>query len=428
MSDKVDVAIVGAGPYGLSIAAHLAQRGISFRIFGKPMESWLQMPCGMMLKSEGYASSLYHPKKALPLSRYCQEMGLEYADLGLPVPLATFCEYGLAFQRRFVPTLEQHMVRGLKSGAGHFTLELDNGETVAARRVVLAVGISHFAHMPGSLSGLPAGLVSHSSAHADVGRFKGRDVTVLGAGSSAIDLAVLLHEAGVRVRLVTRRKSLPIHSRMRLPRPLSDRLREPMSEIGPSWRSWFFTNAAPLFHRLPVQRRMKWVKNHLGPAAGWFMSERIKPVPVMCGLTPVGAAALGGKLQVSFEDEAGSHTTIETEHVIAATGYRPDTGCLTFLEPALRDAIQTLEGAPVLSPNFEASVPGLYFVGPAAALSFGPVMRFAAGAKFASRRISRHLAATAAKPSSKHAQAIQPLSASRTNKSGLKSSEPAMVP
>ena len=404
MSDRIDVAIVGAGPYGLSIAAHLAQRRLSFRVFGKPMESWLQMPCGMTLKSEGFASSLYDPKGALPLGRYCRERGLGYADLGLPVPLTMFCEYGLAFQRRFVPTLEQHMVRGLKNSGEHFTLELDNGETFNARRVVVAVGISHFAHMPGPLSGLPAALVSHSSAHADVSRFKGTDVTVLGAGASAIDLAVLLHEAGARVRLVTRRKSLPIHARMRLPRPLSDRLREPMSEIGPSWRSWFFTNAAPLFHRFPARRRLNWAKSHLGPAGGWFMAERIKPVPVTYGLTPVGATALGDKVQVSFEDQDGNYSRIETEHLIAATGYRADIGRLAFLEPALREAVQVLEGAPILSPHFESSVPGLYFVGPAAVHSFGPVMRFAAGAKFASRRIASHLAGTAKKVSFEHAQ------------------------
>jgi Pyridine nucleotide-disulphide oxidoreductase len=404
MSDRIDVAIVGAGPYGFSIAAHVAQRGLSFRIFGKPMESWLQMPCGMTLKSEGFASSLYDPKRILPLGRYCQERGLEYADLGLPVPLATFCEYGLAFQRRFVPTLEQHMVRGMKNSGEHFTLELDNGEKLDVRRVVVAVGISHFAHMPSVLSGLPAALASHSSAHADVSRFRGTDVTVLGAGASAIDLAVLLHEAGARVRLVTRRKSLPIHARMRLPRPLSDRLREPMSEIGPSWRSWFFTNAAPLFHRFPARRRLNWAKSHLGPAGGWFMAERIKPVPVMYGLTPVGAAALGGKLEVSFEDQDGNCSRIETEHLIAATGYRADIGRLAFLEPALREVVQVLEGAPILSRHFESSVPGLYFVGPAAVHSFGPVMRFAAGAKFASRRIASHLAATAGKVSFEDAQ------------------------
>jgi thioredoxin reductase len=405
MSDMIDVAILGAGPYGLSIAAHLAERGLSFRIFGKPMESWLQMPRGMILKSEGFASSLHDPKGTLPLGRYCRENGLGYADLGLPVPLATFCEYGLAFQRRMVPTLEQHMVRGLKKSARHFTLELDNGETLDARRVVVAVGISHFAHMPSMLSGLPAALVSHSSAHADVTCFKGRDVTVLGAGSSAIDLAAFLHEAGAAVRLVTRRKSLPIHTRMRLPRPLSDRLHAPMSAIGPSWRSCFFTYAAPAFHRFPARQRLKWVKNQFGPSAGWFMAARIRPVPVTYGVTPIGIAVVGDKVQLALADHDARYSTIETEHLVAATGYRPDLARLAFLEPNLRAAIEILEDAPILSPHFESSVPGLYFVGPAAASSFGPLLRFAAGAKFVSRRLSSHLAAAAGKASIEHRRA-----------------------
>ena len=107
MLRTTDVAIVGAGPYGLSIAAHLSQLGVPFRIFGKPMDSWLtQMPRGMLLKSEGFASSVYHPEGSLTLGQYCREKRLPYADIGTPVPLETFCEYGLAFQRQFVPTLE----------------------------------------------------------------------------------------------------------------------------------------------------------------------------------------------------------------------------------------------------------------------------------------------------------------------------------
>ena len=58
----IETAIVGAGPYGLSIAAHFRSRGIPFRIFGRPMDSWLaHMPKGMMLKSDGFASNIYDP-------------------------------------------------------------------------------------------------------------------------------------------------------------------------------------------------------------------------------------------------------------------------------------------------------------------------------------------------------------------------------
>src|SRR5262249_5759765 len=102
-----NVAIVGAGPYGLSLAAHLRAVGLSFRIFGKPMLSWQShMPAGMFLKSEGFASDLYDPDDSFPLSAYCAEHRLPYADIGRPVPLETFIAYGIAFQKRFVPDLE----------------------------------------------------------------------------------------------------------------------------------------------------------------------------------------------------------------------------------------------------------------------------------------------------------------------------------
>jgi hypothetical protein len=211
MLQTTDVAIVGAGPYGLSIAAHLSQLGVPFRIFGKPMESWLtQMPRGMLLKSEGFASSIYHPDDSLTLGQYCQEERLPYADIGLPVPLETFCEYGLAFQRKFVSTLEQKLVVAIDGSPSGFTVKLDSGETVAARRVIVAAGISHFSYVPSSIEGFPRKFVSHSSEHADLTAFRGSDVVVLGGGASAVDVAALLHEAGANTRLVARRPALEL--------------------------------------------------------------------------------------------------------------------------------------------------------------------------------------------------------------------------
>jgi thioredoxin reductase len=396
MSDRTDVAIIGAGPYGLSIAAHLADRGVSFRIFGKPMESWLtQMPRDMLLKSEGFASSLYDGGGEFSLGSYCRQKGVPYADLGLPVPLRTFCEYGLAFQRRVVPTLEDAKVTALTKTPEGFALRLDTGGTLSARRVVMAVGISHFAHMPESLAGLPQTLVSHSSGHTGFARFKGQDVVVLGAGSSAVDVAVLAHEAGASVRVLARRDEIEIHSRMRLPRPLSDRMRQPMSGIGPSWRSWFFTHLPSIFHLLPEARRLRWVKTHLGPAGGWFMADRFfGRVPFLPGHALIDASAEDDKVRLEFATTDGNRMVLEADHVIAATGYRPAVRRLAFIDPALAASIATVNDTPILSANFRSSVPGLYFVGPIAANSFGPLMRFAVGARFVARRLSRHLAAT----------------------------------
>ena len=232
MSGTSDVAIIGAGPYGLSLAAHLREKGIEHRIVGDPMQFWSgHMPRGMLLKSDGFASTLYDPKSEFTLRRYCEDQNIEYADLGTPVRVEDFCAYGLAFQRRFAPGLENKRVTLLdctRSGSG-FTLELSDGKSFAAKTVVVATGLSGFEYVPPELASLPDDLRSHSSAHAHLQQFKGRDVTVVGGGASATELATLLHEAGCQVRMVARRQSIEIHTRLKLPRSLAQRIRWPIS-------------------------------------------------------------------------------------------------------------------------------------------------------------------------------------------------------
>src|SRR5437899_1536086 len=151
------VVIIGAGPYGLSLAAHLRARGISYRIFGKPMDFWLtQMPSGMSLKSDGFASNLYDPEDSFTLKRFCREHGIAYADIGIPVRLDTFNAYGLAFRAAMVPDLEERMVVALSRQSRGFVITLDDGEVVTALNVIVAVGISHFAHIPSTLAELPS--------------------------------------------------------------------------------------------------------------------------------------------------------------------------------------------------------------------------------------------------------------------------------
>jgi len=394
MANATDVAIVGAGPYGLSLAAHLAARGVDHAVIGLPMAAWsTAMPKGMSLKSEGSASDLFDPDRATTLKRYCAERRLPYADIGLPVPLDTFIDYGLAFQRRHVPQVERDLVVALERAGSGFRLRMAGGRTLTARRVVVSVGVIPFRHVPDTLAHLPDTLMSHASAHHELEPFRGRDVTVVGGGSSAIDLAALLHEGGARVRMVTRHREVQVHTRMRLPRPLSDRIRSPMSGIGPSWHSLFYTTAPFAFYHFGAERRLRIVKNHLGPAGGWFMAERIAKVPTLLGCSLGAARAAGRGVRLDLVEAGGSTRSIETEHVIAATGYRPDVRRLDFVGDGLRAQIATLQDAPILSPRFETSVPDLFMIGPVAANSFGPVMRFAVGAGFTARRLARHLAA-----------------------------------
>jgi thioredoxin reductase len=408
------VAIIGAGPYGLSVAAHLSGLGVQHRIIGHPMHEWVaHMPKGMLLKSEGFASSLYDPDGFYPLQRFCVEQGVPYADMGAPVSIEVFIAYSLAFQARYVPHLEPRLLASLhRSGAG-FRLQLDDGTSFHARRVVLAVGIEHFAHMPESLGQLPASLRSHSS-RTDVTAFKGRDVTVIGAGASAVDLAAFLHEHGAKTRLAARRPTVRIHGRMQLPRPFRDRIVRPMSTIGPSWWSCFFCAAPHLFRHLPLEVRLRLVRTRLGPSGGWFMRERVLGrVPILAGYQLREASPSPAGVTLRFETSEGSIEEMTTEHVVAATGYRSDLRRLPFLNAELLSQIRTVLHTPVLTAQFQSSVPGLYFIGPVAANSFGPVMRFAVGARFTARRIARHLAAPV-----RRGEAASPLVANAASPAG----------
>ncbi len=391
----LNTAIIGAGPYGLSVAAYLRNRGVSFRIFGRPMHSWLkQMPKGMMLKSDGFASNIYDPENAFTLEKFCSEQGIPYAHSGLPVRLETFGAYGLAFKDRMVPELEDKLVTSVHQLPHGFRLKLDDGETFEARKVVLAVGITHFEHVPENLAHLPAEFFSHSARHQEVEPFRGKDVVVIGGGASALDLAGLLREAGANVQLVSRRKELKFHSQPTgKPRSWWNQLRHPQSGLGPGMRSRFYADAPNVFHYLPENFRLDIVKTALGPSGGWFIRDKVMgKLPLHLGFTPQTTEVRNNRVHLKIRGEDGSEREIETGHVIAATGYKVDLDRLQFVNPEIRSRIKAINRVPVLSTSFESSVPGLYFVGVAAANSFGPVMRFAFGAGFAARTVTQSLA------------------------------------
>jgi Pyridine nucleotide-disulphide oxidoreductase len=392
-----EIAIIGAGPYGLSLAAHLKAHDVGYRIFGCPMHTWRTlMPNGMFLKSEGFASSLSDPDTAFTLGHYCTANGIKYADIGLPVSLETFWRYGVAFQKRFAPEVEERNVAQLDSSSDGFRLTLDNGDVVLARRVVVATGIAHYANLPDELASAPTSLVSHAAHESDPSRFKGQDVIVIGAGASALDMTAVLLAAGASVQLVARKLTIHFHSPpTKLPRPLLDRIRAPMSGIGPGWRSRLCTDAPLLFHVMPERFRLEVVRRHLGPAAPWWIKDQVVGKALFhLGMRIRGAECRDSRVDLNLEDESGRRTIISGDHVIAATGYKVDLARLPFLDIKLRHLIRKVERTPALSASFESSVPGLYFIGVSSASSFGPMMRFAYGAKYTARRLSRHLART----------------------------------
>ena len=398
MSSFVDVAIIGAGPNGLSLAAQLSALGVDFRIFGKPMDLWRDhMPPGMRLKSDGASSDLVDASDELTLKNYCAENGLPHHDSKLPIPLATFTAYGMEFQKRFVPQLEQKFLTALNETAQGFSLRFDDGEIVSARRVVLAIGVQHFKYTPDFLKDLPEEYVTHSSRYGAIEQFRGKEVTVMGAGASAIDLAGLLKDIGADAKMMTRRPTIEFHAPPG-PRSFLNRLRAPNTGMGAGWQLRVFQDEPRVFHALPEKMRLHKARTMLGPSAGWFMKDSIEGrVPILTGTIPTRVEVKNGKVHVQAKTLAGGDTEIVTSHLVAATGYKVDLRKLPFLNADVLGRIKSVENTPVLSTQFETSIPGLHMVGFAALNNFGPLVRFVLGARYQSRRLSAHLVAVLAR-------------------------------
>lgn len=382
-----DVAIVGAGPYGLSLAAHLAAGGVEHRIFGRPMQFWREhVPPGTCLKSDGKSSDLIDPANAWPLRAWHTERGAAFA-VHRPIPVEEFSEYGDSFQNRFVPNLERCDIARIEPAGGLYRLTTQYGETALARRVVLAVGIDAFRHLPDMLAQLPGEQVSHSAAFGPVAQLAGQRVAVIGSGASAVDIAAVAQEAGADATIISSRPAIVFHPPPG-PRKWRHRIMRPDTGIGAGWRHTFYVRGPDAFRVLPAAMRRRIVTSALGPSPGWFMKERIVGrVPMLCGQRVEAARLVGAQVRLTLSE--GEFTA---DHVVAATGYHVDMARLGFLDPAIRAAIRTVAGAPVLSHRFETSMPGLHVIGPASAFSFGPVMRFVFGAGFAIPRLAGHLA------------------------------------
>jgi thioredoxin reductase len=389
-----DVAVIGAGPHGLSLAAHLAARGMDFRVFGKPLSTWAEhMPKNMVLKSDGFVSNLSSPAPNSTLKAHCAKRNIPYADEGLPVPLDTFLNYATDFRKRFVPMLEETNVVSLKADGELFTLTLETGERLQARNVVLAIGITSFAYIPPVLANLPAEYISHSFAHRDCDGFKGKEVAVVGRGASAIDLAWELHEQGASVRVVARSPDIDFN---KVPdayeESLIGKLHRPASGIGRGWKSLFCAQAPLLFYRLPEALRLRAIASHMHPAGGWFMREKVEQnIPLLLGRKIRSADAHNGQVSLKLSDRNGHEEVVVCDHVIAATGYEPDLRKVPFIHPALVAKISPRENVTLLSDNFETSQKGLFAVGLTAMHNFGPLMRFMVGAEFAAPRVASAL-------------------------------------
>jgi len=388
-----DVVVVGAGPYGLSTAAHLLGRGLRVAIFGRPLELWRRhMPRGMFLRSHTWSTNLSDPRGRYTFERFCRESG---QSARYPIPKDVFVAYGLWFQQHAVPQVDETYVSSIERSSDRFLVALQDGRAVTAASVVVALGVYYYAHRPAPFERLPADLVSHSSEHDDFRRFNGKTVVLIGAGQSAIESAALLQEAGARVHVVARR---PIAWRDRdrsEERSVFERLMRPDASIAPGWVNWTFDHFPYLFYRFPQARKDSYNSNYSSGASHWLRDRVIGRVTLHENRTVEIVEALEHRLDIVLSDGV----RLRADHVLLATGYQVDLHRLTMIHPALRAEIAADQSIPILNHRFESSVAGLYFVGLTSLRTLGPQYRFVAGCPATARRVARSVARRRLEPS-----------------------------
>lgn len=393
---KCDVAIIGAGPYGLSATAHLRTvKGLDVHTFGEPMSFWQRnMPVGMLLRSGWAATHIADPRESLTLEAYRAASGNHFSA---PVPLDRFVDYGLWYQRQILPDLDRRKVVRIESHNGNgFRLHLEDGDSLRARRVVVAAGIGSFVWRPSEFGGLPSSLASHTAEHRDLQHFRGKRVLVVGGGQSALESAALLHESGAEVEIVARAHQIRwlggvVYRTIQfgLGPTLSKLLYAP-TDVGPAGISQIV--ARPDLTRRFPRAVQDWLrKRSIRPAGARWLVERLKNVPVRLGRTVVSASPNSEGISVKLDD--GTERVID--HVLLGTGYRVDVSKYEFFAPKLAHSISHFQGYPRLREGFETSVPGLHIIGAPAVWSFGALMQFVVGTHYAARILRRNIAGKA---------------------------------
>jgi FAD-dependent urate hydroxylase len=387
-----NVAIIGAGPYGLTAAAHLRRAGVDVRIIGQPMSFWQNMPAGLLLRSNWTATCIAEYQGELSLNSFCAATGTSFDP---PVPLDRFIGYGMWVQQRVAPDVDRRRVKALETGPGGFRLTLDDGTAVSARRVVVAAGIELFANRPAVAAGLPSELASHTGDHRDFRRFRGARVLVVGGGQSALECAALLQESGARAEVAVRQDHLHWLNGGKYHRMLGRyaRLVYAPTDVGPMGLSRLV--AVPdLFRRLPRRAQDPLAYRSIRPAGAAWLPPRLPEVPIRLDRTVVSATARDGQAHVAFAD---GDTQI-VDHLLFGTGYQVDITRYPFLTAELTARIRRAGGYPLLGPGMESSVPGLHFLGAPSAWSFGPIVRFVSGGWYTGRQLVRTIAAPSRLP------------------------------
>ena len=365
---QTDLLMIGAGPYGLALAAQAGHLGLDYLVVGAPMAFWHgHMPEGMYLRS----ATDWHldPEGVDTIDAYLVARGMTPADVE-PLSRAIYLDYATWFQTRKRITPLDDMVASLdavpSASGDRFHATLATGGTVTARQVVLAVGFGAFPYVPPELAAMvPPGRWGHTCDEVAFGPLAGKRVLIVGGRQSAYEWAALLREAGVAEVHVSHRQAAPPFavSDWAWVMPLVDRM---VTE--PGWyRALPQAEQETIAHHLYIEGRLK-----LEP---WLASRVLRdgihrwPQTRLSSATETTAGDLAVTLDTGQE--------LAVDHVILATGYKVQIDRLPLLAAGnLLPRLAQRNGFPLLTEHFETSVPNLSMTSMPAAQDFGPFFNF----------------------------------------------------
>lgn len=373
---ETELLVVGAGPYGLGVAAYARSLGLDPVIVGRPMAFWReQMPAGMLLRSSW--DWHYDPNGVNTIEAWLDETGRTKAEID-PFPLADYLEYATWFEVvSGLAPVDLPIQRIDLRPDGRFDAVFVDGETVTARNIVLALGFAHFASVPEEIAAaLPAEHVAHTADFVDFSGAKGKRFAIVGGRQSAYEWAALLHEAGAA--------SVDVIHRHRTPHfepadwswtmPVVERIAR-----DPEWyRALDDAQKRKIAFRLWLEGRGKlepWLAPRLDAP-----TVRSRPFRMIAD----SDAGPNGAIRLRLDDGSA----LEVDQVVLATGYRTDIQRVPMLTAGnALDRIEIDNGFPVLDASFQMSAPGLYATSMMATRDFSSLFAFTVAVRASSRVI-----------------------------------------
>ena len=380
---KVDLLIIGAGPFGLALSAFARHLGIDHVIVGKPMDFWItNMPEGMYLRS----ACDWHldPLDVHTIENFLRTQGLTSADVE-PLSLKFYLNYAQWFQEQkrieAIPLFVQQLDH-MSSAKNPFQATMEDGHTIVARHVVIALGFKHFKNLPPDLLELlPTGRYSHTCDLVDFKDLKGKRCLIIGGRQSAFEWAALVSEAGASCVHMSYRHDSPAFAEADWSwvNPLVDAMVD-----NPGW----FLNLSQaekdsVNNRLWAEGRLKvehWLESRV-------MNETVKlwPNTQIVSFDELPSAELVASL------DNGHLLTVD--HVILATGYKVNINQIPFLARGnLLNTMTTRNGYPVLDEHFQTNIPSLFITSMLATQDFGSFFAFTVSTRTSAKIIGQTIA------------------------------------